>query len=79
MYPALARRMGEQGKVILRVLVNSAGIAGQVELRTSSGSARLDGAALETVRRWRFLPARQGDDNIDAWVLVPVSFSLQGQ
>jgi protein TonB len=77
-YPALARRMGEQGKVILRVLVNSAGIAGQVELRTSSGSPRLDGAALETVRHWRFLPARQGDDTIDAWVLVPVSFSLQG-
>jgi len=77
-YPALSRRMSEQGKVVLRVLVNPQGGADQVELRTSSGSTRLDNAAVETVRRWRFVPARQGDQPIAAWVLIPISFTLQG-
>ena len=77
-YPAISRRMREQGKVILRVLVSAEGRPDKVELRTSSGSARLDGSALEAVRHWKFVPARQGDRPVAAWVLVPISFSLQG-
>ena len=77
-YPALARRLGEQGRVFLRVLVAVDGLAHQVELKTSSGSPRLDHAALDTVKRWRFLPARQGDHAVAAWVVVPISFSLEG-
>lgn len=76
-YPAIAKRAGEQGKVVLRVLVTANGRADVVEVRTSSGSPRLDMAALEAVRRWRFVPARQGDEAIAAWVLVPISFTLQ--
>ena len=76
-YPLLARRMGERGRVMLRVLVNAEGSADKVELNTSSGSARLDSAALETVQHWRFVPARQGARAVAAWVLVPISFSLE--
>jgi protein TonB len=60
------------------VLVNAEGQPEQVELRTSSGSPRLDGSALETVRRWKFVPARQGERPVAAWVLVPISFRLEG-
>jgi protein TonB len=77
-YPPSARRIGEQGRVVLRVLVNAEGQPEQVELRTSSGSPRLDGSALETVRRWKFVPARQGERPVAAWVLVPISFRLEG-
>lgn len=77
-YPPVARRMNEQGRVVLRVLVNADGFAERVELRTSSGSSRLDQSALETVRTWKFVPARQGTSPVAAWVLVPISFSLQG-
>ncbi len=77
-YPPLARRMGQQGKVVLRVLVNPRGAAARVELRSSSGSELLDAAALEAVTRWRFVPARQGNEPVAAWVLVPITFSLQG-
>jgi protein TonB len=77
-YPPLARRMGEQGRVFLRVLVAADGVAHQVELKTTSGSTRLDYAALETVKRWRFVPARQGDQAVAAWVVVPISFTLEG-
>ena len=77
-YPPLARRMGEQGRVFLRVLVAADGLAHEVELKTSSGSPRLDHAALDIVKRWRFVPARQGDQAVAAWVVVPISFSLEG-
>ncbi|CAI8813408.1 energy transducer TonB [Methylocaldum szegediense] len=77
-YPALSRRQREQGKVVLRVLVNAAGSAETVSVHTSSGFGRLDAAALEAVKQWKFVPARQGDRPVPAWVLVPISFTLEG-
>lgn len=77
-YPAQSRRLGETGRVVLRVLVTAAGVPERVELRTSSGSQRLDGAALRAVQRWKFVPARQGDTPVPAWVLVPILFTLEG-
>lgn len=77
-YPALSRRFGEQGKVMLRVFVNATGATEKVELRASSGSSRLDDAALDAVKRWRFVPARQGGLAVAAWVLIPITFSLKG-
>ncbi len=76
-YPALSRRSGEQGRVVLRVLVTAAGTAEKVELHTSSRWSRLDQAALDVVTRWRFVPARQGDQPVAAWVLVPITFTLE--
>jgi periplasmic protein TonB len=76
-YPAVARRAGQQGKVVLRVLVNASGSPDSVEIRSSSGFDRLDDAALDAVRRWRFVPARQGDTPVAAWVLVPLTFTLE--
>lgn len=76
-YPPLARRMGEEGRTVLRVLVSAEGLPEQIELRQSAGSPRLDAAAQEAVKRWRFLPARQGDKAVAAWVLVPLVFKLE--
>lgn len=76
-YPPLSRRLGEQGRVLLGVLVSAEGGAMQVEVRESSGHARLDKAARDTVARWRFAPARQGDKGVAAWVQVPISFSIR--
>jgi protein TonB len=75
-YPPLSRRLGEEGKVVLRVFVEPDGQPAQVEVRTSSGHARLDDAALGAVRRWRFVPARRGEAAVAAWVLVPLNFTL---
>jgi len=76
-YPPMSRRMHEEGKVILRVLVNPKGSADDVQVRASSGFARLDDAARDTVRRWKFVPAKRGADAVPAWVLIPVSFRLE--
>lgn len=68
--------MGEEGKVTLRVHVGAGGQAMEVRLHASSGSARLDDAAQEAVRNWRFVPATQAGVPVAAWVLVPVGFRL---
>ena len=77
-YPALSREQGEQGKVLVRAMINTDGTVAQLELRKTSGFERLDKAALETVRHWRFVPARRGDQAVPAWVVVPISFTLEG-
>jgi protein TonB len=77
-YPLLARRAGEQGTVTLKVLVTRDGLPARVDVEKTSGSVHLDSAALDAVRSWRFLPARQGAEPIEAWVLVPIAFRLEG-
>ena len=77
-YPSISRRLGEQGKVLLRVQVAVDGTADSVVLQTSSGSSRLDQAALAAVKKWRFVPAKRGGQAVAASVVVPVSFSIEG-
>lgn len=76
-YPAISRRLSEQGRVVLRVRVEADGRAAEVQLHSSSGSPRLDQSALDTVRRWKFVPARLGQTPVAAWVLVPIAFTLK--
>lgn len=76
-YPLASRRLGEEGKVLLRVKVSPDGTALSVEIKQSSGFPRLDDAARDAVVRWRFVPARRGDEAIESWVTVPIVFSLQ--
>jgi protein TonB len=75
-YPPMSRRMNEEGKVVLRVRVSAQGLPLAVELKQSSNHARLDEAARSAVERWRFVPARQGSEAVEAWVLVPLNFTL---
>jgi periplasmic protein TonB len=77
-YPVSARRNGEQGTVTLRVFVTREGVPATVGVHTTSGSSTLDQAAVEAVRSWRFTPARQGPEPVEAWVLVPIVFKLDG-
>lgn len=76
-YPNGARRMGEEGRVLLRVHVSAEGRPIEVQLSRSSGSAALDEAAIAAVRNWRFTPARQGDTPVADWNIVPVDFKLR--
>ena len=75
-YPITSRMMKEQGSVLLLVNVTALGDAERVQLRQSSGKQRLDEAALEAVRHWRFVPARRGTQAIAASVIVPIVFEL---
>lgn len=75
-YPMASRRAKEQGTVYVRALVNTQGLPEKIELSKSSGFDRLDNAALEVVKRYKFIPARQGPLIVSAWVTIPMKFSL---
>lgn len=75
-YPALSVRLREQGKVTLEVYVLENGTPARVEIYRSSGYPRLDDSARETVKRWKFVPARRGNDVIAQTVYVPIPFSI---
>ena len=76
-YPVAALRAGQQGTVLLRVLVGTDGRPTEVSVQTSSGHRALNLAARSQVlRSWRFQPAMQNGQAVQAYGLVPVRFSL---
>lgn len=77
-YPAMSRRLEETGKTVLRVYVEADGKPSQIQVKTGSGSPRLDQAAQDAVWRWKFVPARRDNEAVGAWVLVPIIFNLKG-
>ena len=76
-YPPLSRQLKEQGTVQLLVRVSVEGIPLDVTIRQSSGFERLDAAALQTVRTWRFIPATRDKKPVVSSVIVPVVFQRQ--
>lgn len=75
-YPPMARKLGLEGTVRLRILVDPDGATDQARILDSSGTEVLDNAALEAVRRWRFVPAREGKVAVAHWVDIPITFKL---
>jgi periplasmic protein TonB len=75
-YPNISRMRGETGKVLLRVEVNREGRANKVELHRSSGSQKLDEAAIRVVNTWNFVPAKVDGVAITSTVIVPIDFQL---
>ena len=76
-YPAISKRLGEQGKVVLRVLIGTDGLPQKVEVNKSSGFERLDRQAQDAVMRWRFVPGKRNGVPETMWNLVPVNFVLE--
>jgi len=78
-YPPSARRAGEAGSVQLRILVDERGVPGEIQVIKSSGHSRLDAAAVDAVRRWRFVAATNGSQAISAWTQLAITFRLTEQ
>ncbi len=77
-YPAMSRRLGETGRVVVRVLIGTDGRAMEAQIQKSSGYERLDQVALETARdRWRYVPGTRGGVPEAMWFNVPIHFVLQ--
>jgi len=78
-YPLVARRLGLEGRVVLRAEILETGACNQILVSQSSGHEVLDQAALQAVKQWRFVPARRGGERVTAWVEVPIVFRLDGR
>lgn len=75
-YPTVSRRLGEKGKVVVRVLIGVDGAAQKAEIYQSSGFQRLDDAAMNTVTKWRYVPGRRDGAPEAMWFNVPIDFVL---
>lgn len=76
-YPPISRRLNEQGKTTVRVLINIDGSPQRAEIATSSGYDRLDQAAVTAVMRWRFVPGKRGGVPEAMWFNVPINWVLE--
>lgn len=76
-YPAMARRRGYTGQVVLDVLVGQNGNVIDLRLFDSSGYAMLDDAAVASVKNWVFEPGMRGEEKVEMWVRIPIRFELK--
>lgn len=76
-YPNISKRRGEQGMVLVSVLIGIDGTAQDAKVKTSSGFELLDQAALNTVKNWRYVPGKRGGLPEAMWFNVPINFVLE--
>ncbi|WP_286296126.1 energy transducer TonB [Polynucleobacter sp. TUM22923] len=76
-YPIASRRMGEQGFVELRMCINRQGLVDGLTLVKSSGFSRLDHAALETIKEWRFSTSGPKGSGASECYRLPIHFTLE--
>jgi protein TonB len=76
-YPPISKRLGEQGKVVVRVFIGVDGSASRAEIRTGSGFDRLDQTALQTVLAWKYVPGKVNGEPRAMWFNVPIHFVLE--
>ena len=78
-YPSLSRRLGEQGRVVLRVDLDEGGHVASARISESSGYSRLDEASLIAVKKWHCnAPIRNGE-TLRAVAMQPFNFVLEGR
>ena len=75
-YPKDAKRMGIQGKVLIRALVNEQGLVDSVEVLQEIGYG-CEEAAIDAVKKVKFTPGKKNGENIKSQVVIPINFKLQ--
>lgn len=76
-YPSFSRRARETGTTTLRVLIDERGLPRQVLVDKSSGSGRLDDAAITAMKQARFKPYTENGTALMVWVMAPIEFVLE--
>ncbi len=75
-YPPLSKRESQQGTAIIKFVVTSAGNTENHQIISSTGHKRLDDAALDAIKLWKFTPAVAEGKNLNCWALQRFNFSL---
>ncbi len=76
-YPSMSKKLGEQGKVLVRVYIGTDGLPDKAELKRSSGFERLDKAALEYIMKCRFVAGKVNGVAQPMWYEAPVNYILE--
>ena len=75
-YPEISQQRGEQGTVKIKAVISESGSVINAEIWQSSKFSRLDSKALETIKKWKFIPARSNQKNVQTEVIIPIRFIL---
>lgn len=75
-YPNRALKLGQEGEVLVKILLDKDGTQIKQEIINSSGYVLLDKAALEAIKKWSFLPHKLQGENIKAFIQIPIEFKI---
>ncbi len=75
-YPMMARRLGMEGKVVLKLTIDEKGVLREVEVIEKAGYGFTE-AAVEAVKKSTFLPAKKDGKPIASRALLPITFQLE--
>jgi protein TonB len=78
-YPSESRRLGEEGMVLLRVMIDEAGRADRIEIERSSGHSRLDNAARAAVKSALFRPYIENGVARAVLATIPIEFTWKSR
>ena len=76
-YPAMSRRLGEEGTTVYSVLIGIDGKAVSARLVKSSGFERLDKAAYDTIMRRRYTPGTRDGVPVALSYNAPITWLLK--
>lgn len=75
-YPSQSRRMGETGRTVVRLTTDESGKVIKTSVVSSSGSSRLDQAAVEAVQAMRCKPYMDSGRAVAVTAQQPIGFEL---
>lgn len=75
-YPLIARRMGKEGRVILRLTIDEKGRLLNVEVIENAGYGFAE-AAIDAVKKSTFMPAKKGGKPVASRAILPIRFELR--
>ena len=75
-YPLIARKKGWEGRVILQTNVDKEGNVKYIRILESSGFKVFDDVSIQTLKKWKFKPAKMGNKYVEDIVNIPVRFVL---
>ena len=76
-YPRSAQRRGQEGVVLIRVLISENGKREDIQIHKPSRYALLNTAAIKAVKKWKFDPHFINGRASKSWVEIPIEFKLQ--
>ncbi len=77
-YPEIAQEAGIEGTVVIQAFVSKKGKVTETLVLKSIPNTGLDEAAMEAIKKTKFIPAKQRDRAVGVWISIPVNFRLKG-
>ncbi len=74
-YPEIAKRARIEGIVVLEAIINKDGTVGNIKVLRSLNPL-LDQAAVNAVKKWKYIPGKVGGKPVNSYLTVTVRFKL---